>query len=679
VVATDRNDAPAATAHGGRCLHGADRLRLWGLSMAILADYAARTLRASQLPEAILEVTRLGKERGREGQLAPTEPLIRLLGALALAKRGGVARYALTAPLGRLYVFTKRTAELESLAASFARDSADSSNAVAKLHAAYLRALLASLEGDYAKAAELCEQVCSAPETMPTYEYLIHVAQFELTVSYLLGGDAARARNTLPRNEALLEKRPSVWHAAMFRRTESLLLIEAGEFAQARQKIESTRATFRLLGDVVQAALEDAGLSLVAKASGAPDAAASFAAAMQRLEALGVSTEFLKRRSNAIVAPAQSTWREQTVAEKLVTAMERLSVKGLAADAFQKELATILIWLFPRFEVRVGGAELDASWGEVIEVPCADAPLRFGVRGALDAEQRATLLLLESLVTRSAVKLAPNPPPEQPAEGILPGFIAVAPATRKLKQDISSLSRSNATILITGESGSGKEIVARAVHDLSARSEKPYVAFNCASVPRDLFESQLFGHKKGAFTGAHGDSPGVIRAADGGTLFLDEIGELPLETQPKLLRFLENAEVLPLGEQRARRVNVRVLAATHRDLARLVREGRFREDLYYRLNVVPLHVVPLRERKEDVPALARLFIARTCSDVEAAPRLGADALRALSRTRGPATYASSATSSSERWPIRRFRKCSPRSTYGLRVPEALRVSVRGLQ
>jgi transcriptional regulator with GAF, ATPase, and Fis domain len=171
--------------------------------------------------------------------------------------------------------------------------------------------------------------------------------------------------------------------------------------------------------------------------------------------------------------------------------------------------------------------------------------------------------------------------------------------------------------------------VARAVHDLSSRADKPYVVFNCASVPRDLFESQLFGYRKGAFTGATSDSPGVIRAADGGTLFLDEIGELPLDTQPKLLRFLENAEITTLGEQKPRRVDVRVLAATHRDLDRLVREGRFREDLYYRLNVVPLLVPPLRERPDDVVALARLFIGRLAPDMGSAPDLAADAVRAL--------------------------------------------------
>ena len=132
-------------------------------------------------------------------------------------------------------------------------------------------------------------------------------------------------------------------------------------------------------------------------------------------------------------------------------------------------------------------------------------------------------------------------------DSVLPEFIAAASATRQLKGEILRLSHSSATILISGESGSGKEVVARAVHDLSPRARLPYVAFNCASVPRDLFESQLFGYRKGAFTGAVSDSPGVIRAADGGTLFLDEIGELPLEMQPKLLRFLENGEVLPIG------------------------------------------------------------------------------------------------------------------------------------
>ncbi|MFP2933893.1 sigma 54-interacting transcriptional regulator, partial [Pyxidicoccus sp. 3LG] len=200
---------------------------------------------------------------------------------------------------------------------------------------------------------------------------------------------------------------------------------------------------------------------------------------------------------------------------------------------------------------------------------------------------------------------------------------------KRLRAELASLSSSRATVIVTGESGSGKELVARALHTLSTRAQRPYVAFNCAAVPRELFEGQLFGYRRGAYTGATTDHPGVIRAAHGGTLFLDEIGELPLEVQPKLLRFLENGEVFPLGEVRPVEVDVRVVAATHRDLAQLVREGRFREDLYYRLQVVPVRVPPLRERREDVVALARHFVRQLTPEGQEPPQLGADALAAL--------------------------------------------------
>jgi DNA-binding NtrC family response regulator len=199
---------------------------------------------------------------------------------------------------------------------------------------------------------------------------------------------------------------------------------------------------------------------------------------------------------------------------------------------------------------------------------------------------------------------------------------------RRLRADLARLAGSRATVIITGESGTGKEVVARAIHDLSSRAGRPYVAFNCAAVPRELFEGQLFGHRKGAFTGATSDQPGTIRAADGGTLFLDEIGELPLDVQPKLLRFLENGEVSPLGERRPVTVDVRVVAATHRDLAALVKQGSFREDLYFRLQVIPLRVPPLRDRKEDIAALARHFV-RELGPKGRAPVLAPDALAAL--------------------------------------------------
>jgi transcriptional regulator with PAS, ATPase and Fis domain len=200
---------------------------------------------------------------------------------------------------------------------------------------------------------------------------------------------------------------------------------------------------------------------------------------------------------------------------------------------------------------------------------------------------------------------------------------------RRLRAELASLAASRATVIVQGESGSGKEVIARSLHELSLRAREAFVAFNCAAIPRDLFEGQLFGYRRGAFTGAVTDHPGVIRAADHGTLFLDEVGELPLDTQPKLLRFLENGEVFPLGERRPIKVDVRIVAATHKDLASLVREGRFREDLYYRLQVVPLRVPPLRERREDIVALARYFVRALTSEGHEPPALSTDALAAL--------------------------------------------------
>jgi transcriptional regulator with GAF, ATPase, and Fis domain len=178
-------------------------------------------------------------------------------------------------------------------------------------------------------------------------------------------------------------------------------------------------------------------------------------------------------------------------------------------------------------------------------------------------------------------------------------------------QQVQLVAPTDATVLITGESGTGKELVARAIHEQSARSERTLVKLNCSAVPEGLFESEFFGHVKGAFTGALKDKPGRFELADGGTLFLDEIGEVPLAMQAKLLRVLQEQELERLGDTRTRKVNVRVIAASNRNLKKEVDEGRFRQDLFYRLSVFPIEVPPLRERREDVVPLAAHFIRQS--------------------------------------------------------------------
>jgi DNA-binding NtrC family response regulator len=177
-----------------------------------------------------------------------------------------------------------------------------------------------------------------------------------------------------------------------------------------------------------------------------------------------------------------------------------------------------------------------------------------------------------------------------------------------LVEEVNRIRSSDVTVLVTGESGTGKEVVSRAIHTLSQRKDKIFVPFNCTAVPKELAEGHLFGYKKGAFTGAVSDSLGVIRSANGGTLFLDEIGDLPLDVQPKLLRFLQESEIHPLGERNPIKVDVRVIAATNVGLEEMVANGLFREDLYYRLNVIRLRVPPLRERRSEIPAIVNYYV-----------------------------------------------------------------------
>lgn len=205
-------------------------------------------------------------------------------------------------------------------------------------------------------------------------------------------------------------------------------------------------------------------------------------------------------------------------------------------------------------------------------------------------------------------------------------------AIRQVLERVERVAPTDARVLITGENGTGKELVARAIHRLSPRSEKPFVEVNCAAIPTELIESELFGHVKGSFTGAHEDRAGKFELADGGTLFLDEVGDMSLAAQAKVLRALQEGVVTRVGSGKTIRVDVRVIAATNKDLGDEIREGRFREDLLHRLNVIPLHVPPLRERREDIAMLIQHFAQRAAREANLSPRgFASEAIEALQR------------------------------------------------
>jgi formate hydrogenlyase transcriptional activator len=230
-------------------------------------------------------------------------------------------------------------------------------------------------------------------------------------------------------------------------------------------------------------------------------------------------------------------------------------------------------------------------------------------------------LELENAYLQEEIRIETNPR----------GIIGQSEAIQKTLRQVKLVAPTTAAVMITGESGTGKELIARAIHEASSRRDRPLIRVNCAAIPRELFESEFFGHVRGAFTGALRDRIGRFELADGGTLFLDEVGEIPLELQGKLLRVLQEGNFERVGEERTRAVDVRVIAATNRDLKQEVQRGRFREDLYFRLNVFPVESVPLRERREDIPLLAQHFLTRESKALKSELRLSEGDARRLSR------------------------------------------------
>jgi len=240
---------------------------------------------------------------------------------------------------------------------------------------------------------------------------------------------------------------------------------------------------------------------------------------------------------------------------------------------------------------------LRAGAYDYISKPFQSEEVLLCLRKAVEREQ----LRRENLELRSRVGKGGGPPQ----------VIARSEAMKRVLATAARISSYKTTVLLTGESGTGKEVLARYIHDSSPRARHPFVAVNCGAIPEGLMESEFFGHVRGAFTDAVGNKKGLIETAHGGSLFLDEVGELPVALQVKILRFLQESEIRRVGDVRSIHVDVRVIAATSRDLSAEIAAGRFREDLFYRLNVLPIHIPPLRERPEDIPALAEFFLRRT--------------------------------------------------------------------
>src|SRR6185437_12479942 len=232
--------------------------------------------------------------------------------------------------------------------------------------------------------------------------------------------------------------------------------------------------------------------------------------------------------------------------------------------------------------------------------------------GAFDFVSKPLDLSVLRKLVGSAIRLGSRGDPNATVVGHGPRLIGHSGVMQQMRDMIARVARSQAPVHIYGESGTGKELVARLIHESGARSDGPFVAVNCGAIPTELMESELFGHKRGSFTGAVADKKGLVQSAEGGTLFLDEVADLPLHMQVKLLRVVQEKTVRPIGESREETVDVRILSATHKNLSDLVAEGRFREDLFYRINVIEMRVPSLRERPEDIPVLADAILARLC-------------------------------------------------------------------
>jgi DNA-binding NtrC family response regulator len=306
-----------------------------------------------------------------------------------------------------------------------------------------------------------------------------------------------------------------------------------------------------------------------------------------------------------------------------------VQMPGLSGLDLQQELGSTdtqipIIFMTGYGDIPMTVRAMKAGAVEFLTKPFRDEALLNAVDQALKRDRRAEQFSHAVIPEQSCSEGNPR------TEGNFSEIVGRSAALSRVLQQVETVAPSESTVLILGETGTGKELIACAVHQRSRRRHKPLIRANCTSISKELFESEFFGHAKGAFTGAIRDRAGRFEAAAGGTLFLDEVGEIPLELQSKLLRVLQEKSYERVGEEKTRRADVRIIAATNRDLKKEVEAGRFREDLYYRLNVFPLRVAPLRERKEDIPLLAEHFVESSAKELNCPkPRLTSAAIETL--------------------------------------------------
>jgi DNA-binding NtrC family response regulator/tetratricopeptide (TPR) repeat protein/transposase len=391
-----------------------------------------------------------------------------------------------------------------------------------------------------------------------------------------------------------------------------LLLGKAHDPKGAEANLLQAKAIFERLGAEPDLELTRRALAADAKAEELPQvwrvSPPNDVLLMQRLIDASASRELLEQELAAVIYENLSVGAVVICRVENTGRLEPLAALGVSRTEAEKLCATLDAYAEESISPLADGYLI--RLGDNVNPPVL---VYIRANGSLDIGRLQPLLRqaelgLETCSLRVAARGGTTRSLEQRIQTIMPGFIVASPSMFDVIDKIYKIRTSDVTVLITGESGTGKELVARHIHNQSARPRAIFLPFNCTAGPKEIIDSQLFGHRRGAFTGATTNYPGIIKAADGGTLFLDEIGDLLLEVQPKLMRFLEEGEIQPLGETKPLRVDVRILAATNTDLERAVEDGRFREDLFHRLNIIRIHVPPLRERREEIPVLAAHFL-----------------------------------------------------------------------